>query len=64
MKEQASQIQKVSCTFTTAENETWLGVHQPLKSHYNGSEKEISGWIKDATAAMREFAKLRRRKIS
>ena len=52
-----------SCKFTTIENETWIGVHQPLKGHHNGSEDEITRWITDASAAMKEFAKLRRRKI-
>jgi len=45
------------CKFSTVENETWLEVHQPLESHYNGSEKEITRWIKDAVQAMNEFAK-------
>ena len=52
-----------SCKFTPVENETWLEVHQPLKGHYNGSEKEITRWTTDAVAAMKEFTKLRRRKI-
>src|SRR5206468_12504844 len=45
------------CKFIPVENETWLEVRQPLESHYNGSEKEISRWIKDAIQAMNEFAK-------
>jgi len=47
-----------SCKFIPVEDETWLEVHQPLvQGRYNGSEKEISGWIKDAVEAMNEFVK-------
>lgn len=52
------------CKFIPVENETWLEVQQPLESHYNGNEKEITRWIKDAAEAMKEFAKQRRRKIA
>jgi hypothetical protein len=52
------------CKFIPAQNDTWVEVSQAFEQSYNGSEKEISDWIKKAVSALRAFSKNLRKKPS